>query len=121
MTYSVQLITGDLPFADGRTIFLSIIYLRLVMKNCAGGRVNLIVVLPIAGLELYFINNCAVLYIQLNVHVIDRVRIHTGVVQHNGFCLSVANVLRRSGLCGLCRLSLRCFVVIRRLPLGPRP
>ena len=100
MSYRVQLITGDLPFADGRAIFLSIIYLRLVMKDCAGGRVNFIVVLPITGLELDFINNCAVLYIQLNVHVIDRVRIHTGVVQRNGFCLSVANILRRSGLVG---------------------
>ena len=40
MSYRVQLITGDLPFADGRAIFLSIIYLRLVMKDCAGGRVK---------------------------------------------------------------------------------
>ena len=38
------------------------------MKDCAGGRVNFIVILPMAGLELYFINNCACLYIQLNVH-----------------------------------------------------
>ena len=85
-------------------------------EDCAGGCVNFIVVLYITRLELDFINNCAVLYIQLNVHVIDRVRIHTGMVQSNGFCLSVANVLHRFRLCGLCRLSLRRFI-IRHLPL----
>ena len=49
-------------------------------EDCTGGCVNFIVVLYITRLELDFINNCAVLYIQLNVHVIDGVRIHTGMV-----------------------------------------
>ena len=86
-------------------------------EDCAGGCVNFIVVLYITRLELDFINNYAVLYIQFRIYVIDGISIHTGVVKRNGCCLSVANVLHRFRLCGLCRLFLRCVVIVRRLPL----
>ena len=86
-------------------------------EDCTGDCVNFIVVLYITRLELDFINNYAVLYIQFRIHVIDGVSIHTGVVKRNGCCLGVANVLCRFRLCGLCQLFLRCVVILRRLPL----
>ena len=51
-------------------LFLSVVYLRLMLEDRAGGGVDLVAIFHIAGFELDFVDELSVLIIQLNVHVI---------------------------------------------------
>lgn len=90
--------------------FLSVVYLSLVFEDRAGGRVDLVAVLHAAGFELDFVDELSVLIIQLNVHVIRLIFTHARMVQGNGLCLGVADILHRSGRRGLLTRGLRRFI-----------
>ena len=78
-------------------MIVSVIQLRLVLENRAGGCVNLVVILHIAGFELDLVDELSVLIVQLNVHVIRPIFTRARMVQGDGLRLGIADVLRRVG------------------------
>ena len=72
-----------------------------MLEDRAGGRVDLVVIFHIAGFELDLVDELSVLIIQLNVHVIRLIFTYARMVQGNGLCLGVADILHRSGRRGL--------------------
>lgn len=97
-------------FLNQSLIIVSVFQLRLVLEDRAGDRIDLVVIFHIARLELDLVDERAVLIIQLNVHVIRLALAHARMVQGDGLCLGIADVLHRSGRRGLLTRGLRRFI-----------
>ena len=87
-----------------------VVQLRFVLEDRAGGRIDLVVIFHIAGLELDFVDERSVLVVQLDVHVIRLALAHARMVQGDGLCLGVADILHRFGRRGLLTRGLRRFI-----------
>ena len=81
-----------------------------MLEDRAGGRIDLVVIFHIAGLELDFVDERSVLVVQLDVHVIRLIFTQARMVQGDGLCLGVADILHRSGRRGLLTRGLRRFI-----------
>lgn len=62
------------------SIFASVIQLRLMLEDRAGGGVDLIAVLHAAGLELDLVDEYSILIVQFDIHVIRFIFTHTRVI-----------------------------------------
>ena len=81
-----------------------------MLEDRTGGCVDLVVIFHIAGFELDLVDELSVLIIQLNVHVIRLIFTQARMVQGNGLCLGVADILHRSGRRGLLTRGLCRFI-----------